>query len=72
LLPDPANFTIRLRYDFNGNGTEEISDLVYVERYWFQVREGDPEWPQAQYADINGDGVVDTIDLILILEYLLQ
>jgi hypothetical protein len=53
-------------YDVNGDGKTDQLDLTHAQLN-FMAKEGDGNWDAAKGADINGDGVVDIEDLILIL-----
>ena len=51
-------------YDLNKDGVIDIHDITYALQFLLAVP-GDPNWDEA--ADVNGDGVVEIADLILIL-----
>lgn len=51
------------RYDVNGDGTLDINDIAAAQDF-YQVREGDSGWDEAQKADVNQDGRVDLQDLV--------
>ena len=53
-------------YDLNRSGEVDLNDLTYALMY-FMTNSGDAGWDKAKAADFNGDGVVDVMDLILIL-----
>jgi Ca2+-binding EF-hand superfamily protein len=53
-------------YDLNRSGEVDLNDLTYALMY-FMTNSGDAGWDKAKAADFNDDGVVDVMDLILIL-----
>ena len=60
-----GNVKLKLVGDVNGDGTVNIDDLIAWDAAYGSIQ-GDPNW-NAQ-ADINGDGVVDSLDGYLILQ----
>jgi hypothetical protein len=54
-------------YDVNRDGVVDQLDLTMAQLY-YMAKTGDANWDIAKYADVNGDGVVDIEDLILILK----
>ena len=48
--------------DVNNDGTVDIYDLRTVAVY-FNVKDGDPSWPQASYYDLDGNLSIDVFDL---------
>lgn len=57
--------------DANADGTINVADLALVS-YYFGARNGDDNWEQAKQVDINGDGMVDTIDLSILAQKILS
>ena len=51
--------------DVNNDGVVNILDLRTVATY-FDVKQGDPLWSAASAYDLNGNGVIDIYDLVLI------
>ena len=60
-----GNVKLKLVGDVNGDGKVDINDLIAWDAA-YGSKAGDPNWnPQ---ADINGDGIVDQLDGMLILQ----
>ncbi|NLM28067.1 MAG: hypothetical protein GX211_07815 [Clostridiaceae bacterium] len=51
--------------DLNGNDSIDIGDLA-IAAYYYHADSSSENWPQAQIADVNNDGIVDIIDLAII------
>jgi hypothetical protein len=51
--------------DVNNDGTVNIIDLRTLAAF-YDVKQGDPTWPEASAYDLNGDGIIDIYDLVLI------
>ena len=51
--------------DANGDGSLDISDLVYLVEYMFHGGEAVSVW-----TDCNCDGQVDVSDLVILVEYM--
>jgi len=51
--------------DLNGNNSVDIGDLA-IAAYYYNTDSSDDNWPQAQTADVNNDGIVDILDLAII------
>jgi hypothetical protein len=56
-------------YDVNRDGVVDQLDLTMAQLY-YMAKVGDANWDVAKYADVNGDGIVDIEDLILILNHI--
>ena len=52
-------------YDLNMDGVVDLRDISIAMMH-YMAAEGDANWAEAKIADVNGDGVVDTADLVLI------
>ena len=52
-------------YDVNGDGRFTQADITAVQHY-YQVRQGESTWEEAQRGDFDGSGVIDLEDLIII------
>jgi len=62
----PASCCIGQRGDVNGDGTLDITDLIFLVDYSFGSGPA-PACPEE--ADVNGDGTVDITDLIYLVDY---
>jgi len=64
---DPASATTKVYsvYDLNDDGDVGWADLSLA-FYYYLAKEGDANWDLAEVADVNGDGVVDMVDLVAI------
>jgi len=68
---DPASATTKIFsiYDIEkGNGSENKVDWadLSLAAFYYQSKLGDANWEFAKVADVNGDGIVNMADLILI------
>jgi hypothetical protein len=57
-----------IKGDINNDGTVDITDLRTVAAY-YDVKEGDPLWTEAQEYDVTnpaGEGIIDIYDLVVI------
>jgi uncharacterized repeat protein (TIGR02543 family) len=60
------NYTFSpIQGDVDNNGVVNVLDMRDVANY-FDVKQGDPLWSLASVYDLNGDGVIDIFDLVLI------
>ena len=50
-------------YDLNDDNSVGMADLSLA-FYFYQSQAGDANWDAAKVADVNGDGVVDMLDLL--------
>jgi hypothetical protein len=48
--------------DLNNGGTVNVGDVAIV-AYYYNATSSDSNWDAANIADVNGDGVVDVLDL---------
>ena len=53
-------------YDVNKDGVIDLNDITYALQFLL-VQDGDPGWEEAKAVNVNGDDIIDTKDLILIL-----
>lgn len=53
--------------DVDGNGTDDISDLLFMVDYQFLIDAPPP--PCMEEADVNGSGAVDISDLLYLVDY---
>jgi hypothetical protein len=60
--PDFAYTFSPIQGDVNNDGTVDIFDLRPAGAY-YNVTQGDPSWIAASNYDLNGDGIIDTLDL---------
>jgi len=51
--------------DVDNSGDVDIIDLRTV-AYYYDVKEGDPNWGYASEYDLNGDRIIDVLDLVLV------
>ena len=58
-------------YDLNSDNVVDQIDLAIAQGY-YQVKEDDTNWTEAQKADLNGDGIVDLEDLVLLATVILN
>jgi len=56
---------IPIQGDINGDGDVDILDLRTV-AYYYEVKQGDPDWTVASKYDLKCDGIIDIFDLTLI------
>jgi len=54
------------KYDIDRNGVVDFYDITKALTY-FMAKEGDSDWASARVADVNNDGVVNVLDMILVL-----
>jgi hypothetical protein len=52
-------------YDVDGDSAVDLADLSLA-FYYYQSRSGGANWASARAADVNGDGIVDMLDLVAI------
>jgi len=64
---DPASATTKVYsvYDVDDDGEVGWADLSLA-FFYYQSKLGDSNWDNAKAADVNGDGVVDMVDLVAI------
>jgi len=65
ILPSSVTTDVFSIYDINGDHVVNGADLSLA-FYYYQSKAGDSNWELAKVADVNGDGVVDMIDLVAI------
>ncbi|MFH1686657.1 MAG: hypothetical protein ABIE70_03950 [bacterium] len=53
--------------DFNGNGNQDVADLVFLVNYMFN---GGPPPPYPPTCDCNGSGVIDIADLVCWVQWM--
>ena len=53
-------------YDLNKDGTIDLNDITWAMQYLLATP-ADPDWSIAQACDYNSDGLIDMLDLLLIL-----
>ena len=63
LSPATATAKIFSAYDINGDDKVDLADLSLA-FYHYMARLGDANWDDAKVADVNGDGVVNMLDLV--------
>ena len=56
---------VPIQGDITNDGVVNITDLRTVAGY-FDVKQGDSLWSTASAYDLNGNGVIDIYDLVLI------
>jgi len=56
---------IPIQGDINSDGDVGMLDLRTV-AYYYEVKQGDPDWPEASKYDLNCDGIIDLYDLVSI------
>jgi len=54
-----------IKGDVDNSGNVNIFDLRTV-AYHYEINSGDPEWNVASKYDLNGDDIIDVLDLVLI------
>ncbi len=57
--------------DLNGNNEIDIGDLSMA-AYYFNEDSSSENWAQAQVADVNNDGIVNILDLVIIAQSILD
>ena len=57
-------------YDVDGDGDVDYDDLMEVLRHWGH-RDTDPDWDEHKHCDINGDGKVNIVDIMIVLQLIL-
>ena len=65
---DPVKFTYvfsPIQGDVDNNGDVGIFDLRTVV-YYYDIEQGDPDWPEASKYDLNCDDIIDLYDLVII------
>ena len=65
LSPAAATARVYSIYDIDGDDKVDLADLSLA-FYHYLAREGDADWEAAKVADVNGDGVVNMLDLVSI------
>ena len=50
-------------FDVDGDGDLDLNDIAAAQDY-YQAKEGDANWTEAQKADVNQDGAVNLQDLV--------
>ena len=63
ISPATATAKVFSIYDINGDDEVGLADLSLA-FYYYRSAAGDEGWEQAKAADVNGDGVVDMLDLV--------
>ena len=58
-------------FDLNNDGKVDQIDLAIAQSF-YQAKEGDGNWTEAQKADLNSDGIVDLEDLVLLATVILN
>ena len=70
---DPSRATTAIvdymRFDVNGDGVIDFSDLSIIIFNYYLARAGDSNWAQAVTFDANYDGIIDLGDLLVICSY---
>lgn len=57
--------------DINQDGIEDVSDLALI-AYYYQETPESPNWNQAKIADVNGDKVINLLDLTIVANKILD
>jgi hypothetical protein len=66
IVPSPLSIEVAfIRGDVNCDGQVDIGDIGTV-AYYYDKQQGDLEWPQASWYDLNGDNVIDIYDMVSI------
>ena len=64
-----ARFVYRNSLDINGDGQINCADLSLA-LYYFGASSTDTDWNMIGYADLNGDGIVDMLDITMLVDAL--
>jgi hypothetical protein len=54
-----------IKGDVNEDGAVDVLDLISVANY-FNVKQGDPRWPQASRYDLTDPGAINILDMICV------
>jgi len=54
-----------IRGDVDCNGKVNIEDISAA-AFYYDKKQGDPEWPQASWYDLNCDNIIDIYDIVTI------
>jgi hypothetical protein len=63
--PDAVYTFSPVQGDINNDGTVDIIDLRTIAAY-YNAKQGDPNWTEAQTYDLKVDGVIDIFDLTIV------
>ena len=64
-----VNVADEMRYDLNGDGEVNLLDITYSQLF-YQSTEGSANWAEASKCDLDGNGMVDVEDLIILLRHI--
>ena len=53
--------------DVNGDGVSDLLDITYCQKY-YRKGESAPDWNDFKHCDLDGNGLIDIQDLIIILQ----
>ena len=63
ISPSSATTKVYSIYDIDADNVVGLGDLSLA-FYYYMARAGDADWDDASVADVNGDGVVNMLDLV--------
>jgi len=66
IVPGPMEIQVDfIRGDVNCDSKVDMNDISTAV-YYYDKKQGDAEWPQASWYDLNGDNVIDIYDTVTI------
>ncbi len=70
-LPPKAQIQMSLKKsscDVNADGVVDLLDITYCQKQFYRMGEKSIDWNDFKHCDLDGNGLIDIEDLIIILK----
>ena len=68
---DPSTaITVFGAYDIDGDGKTTTADISLIIFNYYLVKAGDAKWDDAHLFDVNNDGIIDLVDIMIVSTFI--